>query len=35
MQETLPCPTYMNDLAILLDADWYPVLLARLAMVTE
>ena len=33
VQETLPCPTYMDDLAILLEADSYPALLASLATV--
>ena len=35
VQETLPCPAYMDDLTILLEADAYPELLARLAVVTE
>ena len=35
VQETLPRPAYMDDLAILLEADSYPELLARLAVVTE
>ena len=35
VQETLPCPTHVDDLAILLEADSYQALLARLATVTE
>ena len=35
MKEALPCPTYVDDLAILLEADSYPALLVRLATVTE
>ena len=35
MQETLPCPTYMDDLAIMMDADSYESLLVKLVMVTE
>ena len=35
MQETLPCPTYMDVLAILLEAESYPALHVRLATVTQ
>ena len=35
VQEALPCPTYMDDLAILLEADSYLALMVRLATVTE
>ena len=35
MQETVPCPTYMDDLTILMEADSYESLLVKLAMVTK
>ena len=35
MQETVPCPTHMDDLTILMEADSYESLLVKLAMVTK
>ena len=34
-QETLPCPTYMDDLTITMEADSCESVLVKLAMVTE
>ena len=35
VQETVPCPTYMDDLTILMEADPYESLLVKMATVTK
>ena len=35
VQETVPCPTYMDDLTILMEADSYESLLVKLATLTR
>ena len=35
MQETLPCPTFLDDLTVMMEADSYESLVVKLAMVTE